>query len=334
MDRTLLQRMPWVFFFLLVWMTGRAEEPVVTVPNSVVHSVSYGSRPVQALPATESDIDRVERPVIPVISSVEKAEFIEGDPNIELSINLPAFRLTLWQNGREVKRYPIGIAQRKFEMPTGLRKAQEVVWNPPWIPPESDWVFECKQNVRPGEYIPAGDPRNPLGKIKIPIEKGFLLHQAGSSSDIGGLVSHGCIRVQLSDLQDLAHKIVSSRARKISPEQITKAEASMELLAVKLDSPLLVGITYDTIVIEEGLLRVYPDVYGHGVNTVDNLRAKLLNAGVDYSHLDDTTLAGILKRPKQSQAFVVALEDIQDGDALEVGRLESLKLDKVLLSRR
>ena len=31
---------------------------------------------------------------------VEHADLIEGDPNIEITVDVPAFRLTLWQDGK------------------------------------------------------------------------------------------------------------------------------------------------------------------------------------------------------------------------------------------
>ena len=34
---------------------------------------------------------------------VERAEFEPGQPDIRLTLNVPSFRLTLWQNGKEVK---------------------------------------------------------------------------------------------------------------------------------------------------------------------------------------------------------------------------------------
>ena len=109
-------------------------------------------------------------------------------------MNVPAFRLTLWQNGKEVKTYQIGVGRKKFPLQIGERKATQIVWNPEWVPPDSSWVHES-EDVEPGERIEADDPRNPLGKVKIPLGGGYLIHQAAKPSDIGHLVSHGCIRM-------------------------------------------------------------------------------------------------------------------------------------------
>ena len=42
-----------------------------------------------------------------------------------------------------------------------------------------------------GTPIPPTDARNPLGKMKIPLGYGYLLHQAKGAQDMGNLVSHG-----------------------------------------------------------------------------------------------------------------------------------------------
>jgi len=34
---------------------------------------------------------------------IETAEFQPGQPNVKLTLNIPAFRLSMWQNGKEVK---------------------------------------------------------------------------------------------------------------------------------------------------------------------------------------------------------------------------------------
>ncbi|PYT04457.1 MAG: hypothetical protein DMF65_02050 [Acidobacteria bacterium] len=122
---------------------------------------------------------------------IERAEFEPGQPDIKLTLNVPSFRLTLWQNGKEVKSYSVGVGMKDYPIYIGEREAREIIWNPPWIPPASDWVGTHK-GVRPGQVIKAGDPRNPIGKLKIPLGDAYLIHQAARATDLGNLVSHGC----------------------------------------------------------------------------------------------------------------------------------------------
>ncbi|MGH9902887.1 MAG: L,D-transpeptidase, partial [Pyrinomonadaceae bacterium] len=180
---------------------------------------------------------------------IERAALEEGEPNVEITINVPAFRLTLWQNGREVKTYPVGVGMKDFPIIIGPREATQIIWNPSWFPPDSKWVREMP-GVRPGENIKASDPRNPLGKLKIPLGHSYLIHQAAKTSDLGNLVSHGCIRMLRSDLYDLTDKIMAARSWPVPRKQVERAKRSSRTVVADLDEPLLVDINYDTHVVE------------------------------------------------------------------------------------
>ena len=254
---------------------------------------------------------------------IERAPLSEGDPRVWITVNVPAFRLTLWQAGKEVKTYQIGVGRKNFPIVIGERKATQIIWNPEWVPPDSSWV-EAREDVEPGERIEPDDPRNPLGKIKIPLGQGYLIHQAAKPSDLGRLVSHGCVRMLPDDLFDLTEKIVAARRLPITKEQIEHAKASADRLAVKLDPPLWVDINYDTQVVEGGVLHLYPDVYGRHTNTVDNLRAELQASGVNASGLDENTLKQMLGRVTREEEFVVSISDIKAGRALTAGQQSPL----------
>jgi lipoprotein-anchoring transpeptidase ErfK/SrfK len=250
---------------------------------------------------------------------VETARFAAGEPDIRVTVDVPAFRLTLWQNGREVKTYRVGVGKSDYPITISERKVSEIIWNPDWIPPDSDWVAGRK-GVRPGEVIKPTDPRNPLGKLKIPLGSGYLIHEAQGPGDLGNLVSHGCIRMMRADLFDLADKIVAARSLPVTARQIAAAKRTKKTLVAKLDEPLLVDINYDTQVVEGGALHLYFDFYRRGTNTAAHLRAELAENGFDPSALDDATIRKLLARPTQRRKFVVGLESLAAGRALAEGR--------------
>src|ERR1043166_7825873 len=251
---------------------------------------------------------------------IETAEFAPDQPDIRLTLNVPTFRLTLWQNGKEVKSYYIGVGMKEHPLDIGARQAREIIWNPEWIPPSSDWVREMK-GVSPGEVIKANDPRNPLGKMKIPLGDSYLIHQARGWSDVGNLVSHGCVRMPRPDLYDLADKIVAARSLPVSSKRIEAAKRSFKTLVVRFDSPLSVDINYDTLVIENGALHIYPDVYSRGTNQPARLRAILEAANVDVSNLKNETLKKMLRKVTRRTQFVVETSSIAAGRALEDGKV-------------
>lgn len=254
---------------------------------------------------------------------IERTDLEPGDPRIWITVDAPAFRLTLWQDGKEVKTYPIGIGRKSFPLPIGPRKATEIVWNPDWIPPDSVWVASVK-HVEPGERIPASDRRNPLGKVKIRLGDAVLIHEARKPTDIGGLVSHGCVRMLTQDLYDLAEKIVAARSLPVTAEQIERAKATTARLAVDLDPPLWVDIDYDTEVIEGGRLHLYPDVYARRPEPLKVLRDELEDVGVTGKKLDERTLAQMRKRVSATEEFVVPIEELEAGRALIAGQSEPL----------
>ncbi|MBA3321004.1 MAG: L,D-transpeptidase [Pyrinomonadaceae bacterium] len=252
---------------------------------------------------------------------IERAEFEAGQPDIRISVDVPAFRLTLWQNDREVKTYRIGVGMKDFPIIIGKREATEVIWNPTWIPPESEWVAGHK-GVRPGQVIKASDPRNPLGKLKIPLGYSYLIHQAAAPTDLGNLVSHGCIRMLRGDLYDLAEKIVAARSAPVTATEIARAKQTKRTLVAKLDEPLVVDISYDTQVIEGGVLYLYHDFYDRQTNIPLRVRDELKSSGVDMSRVDDQLIEALLARVKRrDQMFVVSVESIEAGRALEAGRI-------------
>lgn len=262
---------------------------------------------------------------------IEKTDFTAGESNLKMSVNVPAFQLTLWQNGKEIKNYPIGVGLKEYPIFVGIRDIRHIIWNPIWIPPEADWVAPPLR----GQIIQPTDPRNPLGKIKIPLGYGYLIHQAKGTQDLGNLVSHGCVRVLRNDLYDLNEKIVSAFSLDVSPENIKNAKRTKETLVIELGetSTLPIEVTYDTIVIEAGNLHIYPDVYGYNKNTVGNLRAELKANGIDDAKISVETLEKMLGRVKNKTQYVVSLEKIRAGNYLD-GKTVSVLEQKAKSKKR
>ncbi len=251
--------------------------------------------------------------------TIERTALAPGDGDLKITINVPAFQMTLWQNGKEVKTYPVGVGLKDYPIYIGFRQASAVIWNPVWVPPDSDWVHESK-TVKAGEIILPTDARNPLGKMKIPLGDGYLIHQAKGAGDLGSLVSHGCVRVMQKDLYDLTDKITVARELDVTGEQIAEAKTTKKTFVAELESGLPVEITYDTMVVEAGKLHIYPDIYERKTNTVENLRAELVSNGIAADDLDDALLKKMLARAAGKTQFVVSVENIKTGKALTGGQ--------------
>jgi len=190
-------------------------------------------------------------------------------------VNIPAFRMDLFQNGSLVKSYKVGIGYPEFPLPFGLRKAQTIIFNPSWTPPDSPWVAKMK-NATPGETIEPGSKDNPLGPIKIPIGLPSLIHGGKSPAKIGKFASHGCVGLTNAQIKDFAMLLMQASNKQVTDKEVANYLADKtRTKSVKLDQAIPVELRYETIVLEDGKLHIYKDVYAQDTNTEENLRRVL-----------------------------------------------------------
>lgn len=198
-------------------------------------------------------------------------------------VNAPAYRMDIFKEGKLTKSYKIGIGYPEFPLPTGLRKASTIIFNPTWTPPDEPWV---KGKVQPGKKVEAGSKLNPLGPIKIPIGLPSLIHGGKSPDRIGTFASHGCVGLTNPQVQDFAMEISNLSSKPMTMQDIKGYEKTKsETKEVKLDAAIPVELRYETIVVEDGKLKIYRDVYERGTNTEENLTRVLETFGVSINNL-------------------------------------------------
>jgi lipoprotein-anchoring transpeptidase ErfK/SrfK len=211
-------------------------------------------------------------------------------------VNAPAFRMDLFEDGKLIKSYKIGIGYPEFPLPTGLRKAETIIFNPTWTPPDEPWVESSTSKVKVGEKIEAGNKLNPLGPIKIPIGLPSLIHGGKAPAKLGGFASHGCVGLTSPQVQDFARRLARLSGTQISDEQIAEyGKNKTETKPLKLSKAVPVELRYDTITVEDGKLHIYRDVYDHGTNTEDNLRSALQAYGVTVDQLTETERPQVMR---------------------------------------
>jgi len=211
-------------------------------------------------------------------------------------VNAPAFRMDLFEDGKLIKSYKIGIGYPEFPLPTGLRRAETIIFNPTWTPPDEPWVESSGGKIKIGEKIGAGDRLNPLGPIKIPIGLPSLIHGGKAPAKLGGFASHGCVGLTSPQIQDFAKRLGQLAGTEISDEQIADYQKNKtETKSVKLGKTVPVELRYDTITVEDGKLHIYRDVYDRGTNTEANLRSALLLYGVTLDELSEPKRGEVLR---------------------------------------
>jgi len=247
----------------------------------------------------------------PSEASNDTAQMLKG-PNAvptdtRVVVNIPAFRMDLFQDGSLVKSYKVGIGYPQFPLPLGLRKAQQIIFNPTWTPPDSPWVAKMK-NVAPGETVEAGDKDNPLGPIKIPIGLPSLIHGGKSPARIGKFASHGCVGLTNAQIKDFATLLAqASNTENVPNKMATYLEDKTKTQTIKLNQTVPVELRYETIVLEDGKLHIYRDVYSQDTNTEENLRRVLEANGLkleDLSEQQRTQILNALKSPVKKEIVV------------------------------
>ena len=205
-------------------------------------------------------------------------------------VNIPAFRMDVFKDGVLVKSYKVGIGYPEYPLPRGLRKAETIIFNPTWTPPNEPWV------ANPGVVVPAGSRANPLGPIKVPIGAPSLIHGGKPLSKIGTFASHGCVGMTNDQVKDFAKVLADASGTELLTDTMAgylKRPSRTQVL--KLAQIVPVELRYETIVVEDGRVRIYRDVYGQKTNTEENLRAVLDAHGISFDGMGEQEKTQVLE---------------------------------------
>ena len=220
-------------------------------------------------------------------------------------VNIPAFRMDLFEDGSLVKSYKVGIGYPEFPLPLGIRRAQQIIFNPTWTPPDSPWVAKMK-NVTAGETVQPGDKDNPLGVIKIPIGLPSLIHGGKSAAKLGKFASHGCVGLTNAQVKDFAVLLAqASDTEDVSSKLDSYLQDKEQTQTVKLNETVPVELRYETIVLEDGKLHIYKDVYAQETNTEENVRSVLEAHGTRFEDLSEQQRTQILNALKDTKKETV-----------------------------
>jgi lipoprotein-anchoring transpeptidase ErfK/SrfK len=147
-------------------------------------------------------------------AEIEAASF--DDAAFRLRVDLSDRRLYVEENGAVVRTYDVAIGKQKHPTPRGSFAVQRVIWNPRWVPPNSDWA----KGKKPRE---PGDPSNPMGRVKAFFrEPTYYIHGTDDESSIGKAASHGCIRMRNDDIVELSRYLVEHGGALIEPGMIQR----------------------------------------------------------------------------------------------------------------
>ncbi|MEP0960139.1 L,D-transpeptidase [Microcoleus sp. FACHB-1515] len=115
-----------------------------------------------------------------------------------LVVDLSDRQLNLYQKGKLISTHDVAIGQAGWETPTGTFEVTTMEKNPAWEHPIT------------GEIIPSG-PDNPLGSRWIGFTEtpdGYIgFHGTNEPQFLGQAVSHGCVRVDDTEIQEIYDRV-------------------------------------------------------------------------------------------------------------------------------
>jgi hypothetical protein len=160
----------------------------------------------------------------------------------KIVVNIPAYKLYLYEGERLVREYVVGIGDPATPTPVRDFVITTKVVNPTYYPKGRD-------PIEPGK-------ENPIGTRWIGLKDGYGIHGTNEPLSIGRAASHGCIRLGRKEIEELFDLV------KIG----TEVKFIYEPVEVKREG-------------ERILIKVYDDVYSKGI-LVEDLKEKLVLAGV------------------------------------------------------
>jgi murein L,D-transpeptidase YcbB/YkuD len=160
----------------------------------------------------------------------------EGYQGLRLEVSLSARELRVYEAGRIVERHPVAVGQPEYPTPTGEYTITQVIWNPEWIPPDSDWAED-------EERRPPGDPDNPLGRAQLVFDAPYSIHGTDETGSLGERASHGSVRLANDVIVELAPRVMEAGGAARSDTWLQQArENTNERRSVQLRNPVPIRI--------------------------------------------------------------------------------------------
>jgi L,D-transpeptidase ErfK/SrfK len=127
-------------------------------------------------------------------------------------INIPQRLLFLFQEGRLVSWYPVGLGRRDWPTATGRFEIRTLERQPTWKVPVSIQEEMRLHGEKVETRVPPG-PENPLGEYWIGLVGSECgIHGTNAPASIYGFRTHGCIRLHPDDIADLFSRVAKGTA--------------------------------------------------------------------------------------------------------------------------
>lgn len=222
---------------------------------------------------------------------------VAGDAKLRLELNVPAYRLDVFLRDRLLWSYTVAVGMPGYPTPIRDYRITEVVWNPWWIPPPSDWA----RKERPQ---PPG-PTNPMGRVKLQAGAYYYLHGTPDEASLGRASSHGCIRMANGDALQLASLVLLYAPPGGAQTDLHGPEANPDrTLTIALDRPVPLRSVYRIAEVRGRALEIYPDVYGRVDSPAGEVRRLLDGLGIDAARIDRARLDSVVRMSRRERVVI------------------------------
>lgn len=148
---------------------------------------------------------RSERKLSAAVTTVRPAKSTEqvwaATPTV-VTVSKSSTTVRVFVRGELVKTYSVAVGSSEYPTPEGQFAVQTMQVDPPWNVPNSEWAGDLA-----GKTIPGGAPNNPLKARWIGFDGSVGFHGTADVGSIGSAASHGCVRMNPSDVIDLYERV-------------------------------------------------------------------------------------------------------------------------------
>lgn len=229
------------------------------------------------------------------------------DSGIRLVLNIPEQRLQVWDGDSLIKRYVVSVGLVGHDTPDGEFTVQRAEWNPWWRPPAREWARDDK-DTPPG-------PNNPMGRVKLFFAPYYYLHGTPHESELGTPASHGCVRMRNRDVIELATLLHHRASPTVPPSAIRGILANSSATRwSSFRAPVPLSIQYQPVIVRDGTLTIYKDIYNRRRIHTEAVYQALLAAGYPADQVDRDTIRAVIARARAARgAYTVSVQEAFGG---------------------
>lgn len=227
---------------------------------------------------------------------------------LRIDVNIPANRLRVLDGDSVLRTYRVSVGVPGHDTPDGAFTIERAEWNPSWRPPPGrEWSRDAR-------FTPPG-PNNPMGRVKLFFAPLYYIHGTSDTASIGQAASHGCVRMRNRDVIELARLLHQHAQPTVAPAEIDGIlRRSGTTRWSTFRAPVPLALRYDPIEIENGQLRIFPDVYERSRVHTEGVIQALLAAGYEARSIDRQQIRAVLRRAGEAEGtYTVALSDAFTG---------------------